>query len=125
MSKLPDKLPAAYFFVQGAAGAIWWFLLFLSPSSRALFVPGKFPDEVLLSLFAADLIFVAGSIFVGWLLATGRPSTAACWFVAGATGYATLTCWGWTFVSGEAFIGSIVMTVALAGTISATLRSQR
>ena len=111
--------------MQGILGAAWWLVLLLLPQSRRLFLPEQFPESVLMSLVIADLTFVIGSIFVGWLILSSRNARTTSWFLLGATSYATLTCWGWTLFTGVAILGSITMSCATFGTVLAVPGEQR
>lgn len=116
-STAKQRLGGGWFALQAAAALAWWTAMILSPEFRVHFLPQDFPAEVLWALLPADaVLFFGGSTAVAiaffnrW--AAARPMA---WLVIGATGYATLFCWGGFLATGQAVCGALCMTGALAG----------
>lgn len=105
---------ARYFFLQGAAGAIWWAMLALMPKSRLWFFPAANPSTLLSALMYADVaLFVFGSIGAGLLCRrSARLASAAAGFITGVVAYAFLLALGLLFTSGQGELGVIMMAAA-------------
>ncbi|MFI4876713.1 MAG: methyltransferase family protein [Blastopirellula sp. JB062] len=112
----PRRIVASYLFVQAAATAAWWVLLFAYPASIAWFQPSGWPDLALLGYGLSDLVLLfGGSIMAGVaVLRNVRWASTAIWALAAAAWYPTLTCIGVSWMTGEAWIAAGLM-VCMAG----------
>lgn len=116
---------AIYFAVQGLGVAVWWLLLFSTPSSRKYFLLESGSEVSLMAFWLADLAFLsAGSLAVSWLIyRDSKYAPAALWLVAGAVSYAALYCLAFTYVTDTGWLGVLLMLPAMiwSGVFAVTL----
>ena len=112
-------LPVSYLISQSVLVAIWWMAIALMPDLRDWFRPAGAPDVMLLSFWLADFVcIVFGSALAAlWLHRRDRRRTPALWFTSGALVYATLYCIGVASMSGEAWLGVLLMAPAAVVTL--------
>ena len=93
----------------------WWVVLFAVPETRRFFLPASFPNEALLSFFAADaLLFFGAGVLAAIGVAQGaRWSRPVLWLHTGGACYAalyTLTQWALTK---DAMLAALAMSPSL------------
>ncbi len=112
----PKRIVASYFLIQAFGTFGWWCLLWFRRDSIRFFQPEQWPQEVLLSFFLSDLVFlIFGSLATAFVVLHARSwATTLVWFMVGAAWYPALYCVGASVLTGEAWIASSLM-VAMAG----------
>jgi hypothetical protein len=118
-------LASVYLLAQAVLAVGWWALLALSPADRLWFRPSSGTDDMLLAFWLADLLCIAGgSLLAAWWLRVGhRRRVHALWFLSGAIAYATLYCLALVAMTGEAWLGAILMVPAASVTVWITWRA--
>ncbi|WP_162656328.1 hypothetical protein [Tuwongella immobilis] len=106
------RLACGYLLLQGLGAVAWWGMLAAWPASRAAFRAADAPDSSLLAFAVADLgLFAALSIGVAiGLHHRSRWAWPLLAIHTGAAMYAGLTCWTLTAMTGEAWLGALLMT---------------
>jgi hypothetical protein len=106
---------AGYLAIQGLLAVAWWTGLAIFPHWRQPFLPDGVRIEVLLALALPDLpLFVGGSFAAGFGVALGaRWAWPVLLVHSGAAAYAALFALGLTGLTGEAWLGAILMAPAL------------
>jgi protein-S-isoprenylcysteine O-methyltransferase Ste14 len=106
------RLGRLYFGLQGLAGLAWWIAVFSLPSVRS---------TTLGSLPVSPIAVVDLPLFVGGSLLVAAGFRGAVWPVAVWTGLVTAALFLYATMTREAGWGFLLMTLALSGTILATL----
>lgn len=106
--------------MQGLGIAVWWLVLFAWPESRQAFIPEPPGELALLGFWLADATAASASLAAAILLRGGsRYAPAALWLAAGCMVYASLTCLGLSWLTGEAWLAVALMlpaaTLSVAG----------
>ncbi len=109
------RLAVAYLAVQAVGASVWWVILLAVPSSRPYFRAADAPDATLLAFGVADAVLYIGTSALAAVGLHLRRQWA--WPVlcvhAGAAGYAALYCWTLTALTGDAALGTALMTPSL------------
>jgi len=123
----PVHLAVAYLIAQAILVTGWWLILALLPDARDWFRPTGAPDSMLLAFWIADLIcIVVASLLAAWLLHRRDPRRVVVLaFTSGALLYGTLYCATLTWLTGEAWLGVILMIPATAATLGITRTESR
>ncbi len=124
-SRVMRRAAAGYFAFQGAAGLLWWMLLFWHPDAPGWFLPASDGDLILRSLALPDItLFAFGSLFAAACCRVDRMAAVASAVIVGVVWYATLLAFGFGFASGEGWLGALAMLgAALASSFAAALAS--
>jgi protein-S-isoprenylcysteine O-methyltransferase Ste14 len=119
------RVSAGYFLFLAVATAVWWGALVAYPASRAAFAPAG-DERALLRLWLADLVgIVAASALAGFATWRGEArSSGTAWFAAGCCTYSALQCLVASVESETAWIGTLLMLAAAAGSVVAAMLSR-
>jgi hypothetical protein len=118
----PFRITVAYLIAQAILVTAWWLVLALLPEARDWFRPTDAPDSMLLAFWLSDLVCIVLASLVGaWLVHRHDPRRVAVLsFTSGALLYGTLYCATLTWLTGEAWLGAMLMIPATAATLAIT-----
>jgi hypothetical protein len=116
------RAKTAYLVAQAILVAVWWLSLALQPDVRHWFRPANAPDSMLLAFWLADLVCVIfGSGLAAWLMHNRDPRRAfVLSFTSGALVYGLLYGVALSLMTGEAWLGVLLMAPATALTLLIT-----
>ena len=114
-SDLVRKLTSLFLALQGVGTFVWWAVLILYPPARKPFIAPGAPDTTLLAFFMPDLLIYAGGALVAayGLLRQNAWAWPALCINAGASTYAALYALTLPFLSGGAWLGTLMMLPSL------------
>ncbi len=107
-----QRIVAGWLLVQGFTVASWWVVLLIYPELRNLFRPVSWPDHALMSFWLADVVLITfGSALAAIAIMNGNAwASVAVWAVAVAAWYPTLYCIAVSWMTGEAWLASALMS---------------
>jgi hypothetical protein len=123
----PIRITVAYLIAQAILVTAWWLIIALLPDARDWFRPTGAPDSMLLAFWIADLVcIVLASLLAASLVHRRDPRRLMVLaFTSGALVYGTLYCATLTWLTGEAWLGVILMIPATAATLAITRAESR
>jgi hypothetical protein len=123
----PFRSTVAYLIVQAILVTAWWLILGVLPDARDWFRPPGVPDFMLLAFWVADLVcIIVTSLLAAWLVHRRDPRrVVALSFASGALVYGTLYCATLTWLTGQAWLGVILMIPATVVTLAITRAETR
>lgn len=114
----PNRKIATYCLLQAVAGLAWWLAMWLMPALRIWFWVPSTSSEVLAAFAAADIFMfvVASAVAAGLVWNTHRWSQSVLWITVGGIAYTACYCSAIAVISGGAWLGAVLMLLALCGT---------